>query len=201
MELFSDRCRLDAKIIMTSDLYIKHGGIPVYNIGISHSWHEIGAVLHVIHEYAVDCFVEIGIHRGGLGSLLIPHCYYNPDFSYVGLDIDRRIVEPSFLIFANFLSNATLIYSDAIRTETVEMVRLLLARAKHPMIYCDGGNKPDEFRIYSHLIPIGGLIMAHDYPKEFNEQHFRDIKNVSRLEMDYLEGNRQILFEKINADH
>lgn len=182
---------------MSSDLYVTHGGIPVFGILVSHSWHEIGAVLQVIHEYKIDCFVEIGIHRGGLGSMLLPYCYYNPDFSYMGLDIDRKIVEPSFLVFAAMLKNAKLLYLDSICKPAIRLVKEFISTSKRPMIYCDGGNKPLEFDVYSRNTPTGTLLMVHDYPKEFREEHFQNSPWVQRIDKPYLELNRQILFKRL----
>ena len=180
-----------------NNLFTTNGGIPPYGILISHSWNEVGAIFQVMQENAVDCFIEIGVHRGGLSSLIIPYCYYNPDFKYLGIDIDRKIVEPSILFFVSFLDNAKLYYNDENSINTIRMARGMIEKAKHPLIYCDGGNKPREFKAYSAIAETGTLLMVHDYPLEFNEKHFDGIKNMQRMELDYLEGTRQVLFRKL----
>lgn len=179
------------------NIFTKHGGIPVFGIWISHSWHEIGAVLQTVYEYKVDCFVEIGFHRGGLGTLMVSHCNFDPDFYYLGFDIDKDIVEPSFVMAASKTPNASALFQDALSDHSVNMVQGLVNSARQPMIYCDGGNKPREFDIFSRIIPTGGLIMVHDHPIEFKDEHFEHASWVKPLHKECLEGiNRQLLFQR-----
>lgn len=166
-----------------TDLYIRHGGIPPLGILVSHSWHEIGAILHIIDTYEVDRFVEIGAHRGGLGLLL----HHRHDVEYLGVEIDPLVLDPHFLDVADLIIGDVFLYTIAIRQ--------FIEEGKTPLIYCDGGDKPKEFKVFSEILPEGGLIMVHDYPKEFNYRHYRGT-DLTRLKLDFLKGNRQILFAR-----
>lgn len=181
---------------MDNALFTTHGGIPLFGIGISHSWHEIGSVMQVVYEYKVDCFIEIGIHRGGLGALMVPQCLYDPNFLYLGFDIDKDIVEPSFLDLVARTPNAQAVYIDAMSDNALNFTMDFLKNSRQPMLYCDGGNKAGEFDKYSRALPAGSLVMVHDYPKEFKDEDFKDAWWMELLEKDYLNepANRQKLF-------
>ena len=177
-------------------LYKQHGGIAPYGIMVSHSWTEIGAVLEVVNKYKVDLFVEIGFHRGGLGTLLVPNCLYNFGFHYLGFDIDMEIAEPSFLEIVEQTLFARFVFEDALSELAIGIVSDALSKSLHPMIYCDGGDKPREFDIFSRMLPADGLVMVHDYPIEFREEHFENADWVERIEEDWLLQNRQLLFKR-----
>lgn len=173
-----------------TDLYTRHGGIPPFGILVSQTWNEIGAILHIINTYHVDLFVEIGAHRGGLGSLLIAREEYDEKFLYIGIEIDPDVLNERF---DNHVANVFI--GNVFDVEYFDMLKGYVNIHKVPLIYCDGGDKPREFKVFSKILPKGGLIMVHDYPKEFREEHFKDTE-LTRLDLDFLgiEGNRQILF-------
>ena len=63
-------------------------------------------------------------------------------------------------------------YSDLLDTE-VDDVTNFIQRDGRTIVMCDGGSKKNEFRILSHLLKPGDIIMAHDYSP--NRKYFEDV--------------------------
>lgn len=180
-------------------LYTRHGGIIPLGVMASHSWTEIGAILHVIRDMQIDCIVELGVHRGGLGILLASYARWNKDVRYIGVEIDEKIIETPFLLSLQGNLRAKLIVGDVLSERVMETVKMDIGWAQRALIYCDDGNKAEEFGMYARILPVNGIMMVHDYPKEFNESHWQGILYMQRIEADYLKGNRQALFIKVAA--
>ena len=65
---------------------------------------------------------------------------------------------------------------DATNTKNLSIFNNFLRTNKKLLILCDGGNKPDEFIMFSKYIKVGDFIMAHDYV--ISEEYFENnIKN------------------------
>lgn len=135
----------------TSDEFPGSISLP-FGIKTSHTWHEIGQILRIINDEDVVQFVEVGTHVGGLASIISCVNKYRP-FIYRGIEINESVVDDRV--------------KDAIRFGDALDVRFAGQSIKNnvgkTMIYCDGGNKVKEMRLYAKLISRGDIIACHDY--------------------------------------
>lgn len=125
-----------------------------YGIKTSHTWHEIGKILRIINDQDIETFIELGCHVGGLASILLPLQNIRK-FSYWGVERDVSITHD------HVLSSGKIIAGDIL---TVEMKELIKSKMNgKTLIYCDGGNKIEEMRLYHDLLKSGDIIMTHDF--------------------------------------
>ena len=178
--------------------FFAHGCIWPLSIPVSLSWMEIGAILSIIQEFHIKTFVEIGIERGGLASLLLMRGGVDEDFSYFGMELEPAKVHPSAaVIMSEFGAPDTLFWGDVF-SEYGRTFLWHIARTKNPpfLFFCDNGNKPREVKMISEMLTASSnaLILVHDFGKEF---HKRDIpSSLKFLPRDYLKGTRLLLLQK-----
>jgi len=142
--------------------------IDPYGVLVGHTWAEVGIVLEIINQFEIKCFVEIGVHRGGLAMLMTHATEHIPNFRYLGLEIDRDLVVPTVKKLFNPVvtgrGERDLWIRDAHDPTAVESVQNWISNPPGPaLIYCDGGDKPHEFRLYAPILRIGDYIAAHDF--------------------------------------
>ncbi len=168
-----------------------HLGIPS-----SHTWYELGCILEIIERHGVNLFIELGFLHGGLGSMLGARTMLVDSFHYFGVELRPQGVHPNFIKLANLLPKVGIKFGDVFSSEVQEMIGAkTISRNGCALIYCDNGNKPREFNDYSLRLKRGDLIMVHDYPNEFNDEHIATAnKKLSRIEMNFLKKTRLVLF-------
>jgi len=137
----------------TKDEFSGSTSLP-YGIKTSHTWHEMGQILRIINDYEIETFVELGVHVGGLASLLLPITKYK-NFTYFGIEKDVSIIHPAI---------RDRIYIGDILESVDEVRRIKMSR--RTFIYCDGGNKKLEMGLYKDLLNTGDIIACHDYFRE-----------------------------------
>ena len=126
-----------------------------FGIKTSHTWHEIGQLLRIINDLDVETFVEIGVHVGGLASMISSVAHYKP-FVYQGVEIAEALIDDRIkpLVFCG----------DALSPVTRHYVSTVSGVGKGTkFIYCDGGDKIGEMRFYWELLNTGDMIACHDY--------------------------------------
>ena len=179
---------------MNKDQFKDHGMIWPMGIPVSQSWHEIGAILSIVHEYKIFRFVELGIEHGGLGVLLSLRPYISKAFKYLGIEISKEKVQPNLFDRIKRMKNSTIRIDDCLSAASSFVVWEFIQDEK-ALVFCDNGNKPKEFQIYSGIIKPGDLLLVHDYPREFNEEN-SDFNLLDRIELDYLKDTRLVLFQR-----
>ena len=120
-----------------------------------------------------DVVIEIGTAYGGLSKFLHEQSKVHK-FKFITYDkhSDRlfaKIPKPKF-IFRN-----TDCFSDKGKQEIIDVLQ-----SKKTLLLCDGGNKKDEFNLFSEYIQEGSYIMAHDYSPDkdyFDKKVFGKIWN------------------------
>ena len=152
--------------------------------------------MKVIQDFEVKGFVELGFHRGGLASCLIARSFMT-DFWYLGTEIDRKIMEPAVIDLSKLSERSQIMITDNAQVNTIVAVNGWMAqREGQTLIYCDGGDKPREFRIYSRLLDVGDLIGVHDLGKEITEESFERYGDLRRIKEGYLKRTTIALFVK-----
>lgn len=145
---------------------ISSGGVWPLNIPVTQSWIDIGAVLTAIRVYEIKTFVEIGVHRGGLASLLMLRAKYDSNFHYFGIDVSPQWFEEKFIkIYADCTSKIIVedVFSEKGRRFISEAIHNSLGPA---LLYCDGGNKPKEILEFCQSLRDDDIILVHDYGNE-----------------------------------
>lgn len=160
--------------------------IDPFGILIGHTWCEVGLILDAINRSEVTRFVELGVHKGGLCALLSHTTEHAPNFHYLGIEIDGKIVDPTVrrlfhpLVVEQGLRELWI--KDAHARSTVVAVADWIRRDGGPaLIYCDGGDKVKEFHLYAPIIRQGDMIAVHDFDYggyERAEIHWHDIERV-----------------------
>jgi len=182
---------------MNKDFFTRNGKICPFGIDIAHTWDELGAILAIIYYFKIEAFVEFGVHKGGLSSFLAFHTYLNEDFKYLGIEKKLEDIDPRFLKMASFIHNVTFFHGSVFSRKCTELIRKFINISGKSLIYCDNGDKPMEFLVYSDIIKVGDLLMVHDYPREFNEDN-SDFSLLDQIELEYLSETRIVLFERKN---
>ncbi len=138
--------------------------IPL-GVRTGHTWHEMGTMLRLVDLYQVSTFVEIGVHEGGLASLLALRALAHPDFHYLGVELNEALIVPTTRRMLSLFPDANLhigdAFSEAARGRAAGFVRR--ATAGRAIVYCDGGDKAEEIRFYKDVPKAGDLLMAHDF--------------------------------------
>ena len=151
--------------------------IEPFGVHVAHTWLEVGIVLDSINRLGIKRFVEIGVYKGGLAALLVHSTKHIPGFEYLGIEIDSQIVEPTVRKLFDPLAHATLWLRDAHARETVEDVRQWIQRKPGPaLIYCDGGDKPKEFKKYA-LKHFNPLSLFHHYKSLCKKNYEKYLKS------------------------
>lgn len=146
----------------TSDEFPGSISLP-FGIKTSHTWHEVGQILRMTNDMEIDSFLEIGVHVGGLASIVSCVGRYRTDFEYRGMEKEPFIVDER-------ITGVTA--GDALDLEQVVSV-VKLMRGKR-MFYCDGGNKVKEVKLISPLLRKGDVIACHDY---YEGQYVNDLRH------------------------
>lgn len=138
--------------------------VEPHGIQLLHWWNEVGCLLKTVRAYKVKLFVEIGMFHGALSRILLDQCLDNPQFRYLGIEQDRDHIDDKVIRLCDQTSQAEILIADAHSPETVEIVRSKIQAADSPaLIYCDGGDKILEAKLYWPLIRKGDLFGVHDY--------------------------------------
>jgi hypothetical protein len=118
-----------------------------------------------------DTIIEIGTNRGGFSIWLNDNkkenCVF---FSY---DINSKCVE----IPTSHRAYKCIRFLDSFSSLCIEQLTELIQNGGRTLFLCDGGNKVQEFNIYSNLLKPNDVIMLHDYADSPNEaENWKNIK-------------------------
>lgn len=156
----------------------------------------------LLKEERFDTIIEIGTSLAGLTYILddiikdnnLPHNIHTFDFSY------KDYVD-------NFLKERECNYHicDERTDEFKTKIKDLLMTGGKCLLLCDGGNKKEEFNLYSDFLKKGDIIMAHDYSLNqefFNEKINNKIWNWFEIEYKDIEDsvirNKLSEYSKLN---
>ncbi len=131
-----------------------------------HSLSELYAISEMLIRHNPKVIVEYGTATGGLSALfgkwaflsgakvltIDNECYS----SMKHFPRHRKILE---------LFGVEIYFGDEYQQSTYEKVQEF-AEGKKTFFYCDGGNKPLEFRICAQILKPGDLLVSHDYEME-----------------------------------
>lgn len=124
--------------------------------------------LNIINDF--DLIIEIGFHRGAFSSWLYKNKNKITEFFCYDVSLNEKLVDDN---------NINFILGDCFEQNVINQIKELISKKGKSLILCDGGNKNEEFKLYSQFLKKGDVVMCHDYSHS-NE----DFVNVS-LELNW----------------
>lgn len=118
-----------------------------------------GQVPHIIFPFqkiikSFELIIEIGYYWGGFTLWLKRNSGENT--KVIGYDISdaqREVFDPS----------VEYRIGDCFDTKVIEEIKNLISSSGKTLIFCDGGQKENEFNLYADFLKSGDVIMLHDY--------------------------------------
>jgi len=136
----------------------------LFGIPIAQTWEQLGIVFENIEIYKIAVVVEIGLFLGGLADLFLLRSQFVPGFHYIGLECDAGVIN------ARIKTQPEILIRDAHNSEVVSDVQARISKYAPALVYCDGGNKPLEMKLYAPILRPGDFLMSHDVLIEVSEQ-------------------------------
>lgn len=137
-----------------------------FGLSCGHTWDEAGAILRFLDLAGISTFIELGVHEGGLASILVSRCIFKPGFSYLGVEINPSIPREELRRAINLVPYraAELMIGDCFEADVQQRISQTIHGSTGPVfVYCDDGNKPKEIAAYADLPRPGDYIGTHDY--------------------------------------
>jgi hypothetical protein len=119
----------------------------------------------IISENNFEYIIEIGTNRGGLTLWL-------NDNKHSNCKIYSFEIFPEIPLFKNEDIDGRLIIGDIFSAECKDLIYSLIKENKQCLILCDGGNKNQEFNLFSSYLKSNDVIMLHDY-YDNNEEYLQ----------------------------
>lgn len=181
------------------NLWRQTAGIWPVGVPTSLTWHDIGAVMHILQSAHINLVVEIGIDQGGLTALMLAYREYSagrmdvPYLQYLGIDINTELMCEA----VRNRDRSLFIQADAFAPETIQHVHTAVQQTHgRALIFCDGGDKPREIRAYASVLRPGDLLLAHDYHNEYVDEALQDLpSNLERLQPEWIAETLLCLFQ------
>lgn len=146
----------------------------VDGIRLGHTFHEYSIIQGFLYESKPSWFIEIGIHEGGLTYLLLQNRLLD-DIGYMGIELNCNIIKPKVKEIINKRLFSHLICTDCFASNSV----LIAQSLSNKIIYCDGGYKARELKVYKHTCRSGDIILAHDFYDGTRTVRDVPIENIS----------------------
>jgi|LauGreDrversion4_2_1035121.scaffolds.fasta_scaffold19792_6 hypothetical protein len=103
--------------------------------------------------------IEIGTNRGGLSIYV--NDIKDPKTQFVTYDITAQ-----YLKFSPSKENIDFRVGDCF-SQKFEEIKNLISQSGQTLLLCDGGNKIQEFALFSSYLKTGDVIMCHDFMDDF----------------------------------
>ncbi len=137
-------------------------------------WEDLALWERLLNEQPVRALLEIGTGSGAFSTFLLAQCRA------------RRIRFLSFDILPHSVENAVtqalelalrLRVGDVWTSGMIEIDTILRTRCCHPLlVFCDGGDKRREVRMFAGLLEAGDLLAAHDWGTEIGPGDVRGLR-------------------------
>lgn len=159
-------------------------------IGIAQNWIQLGSIFEDLIRFDIKLLVELGVFLGGMSELMLLRAERVPNFDYFGTQLDYEQV------YARLSGHPKIVRGDNFSSQIITQVDVLVGSTiGSAMIYCDGGDKQKEMRLYAPILRIGDFLRAHDYPGEttpefleefaINFPYMREIEAAKCRELGY----------------
>lgn len=181
---------------MTSTLWRQTGGIWPLGVSCSLTWYDVGAIAHILQAARIGAVLEVGVEHGGLSAFFLAYAASaDREIAYRGIDISLGALSPVVRQHAG----ARFIETDAWDARTIADAGAWLHRHDAPaLIFCDGGDKPKELKLYAPLLRPGDVLLGHDYHNEYVDDAIRDVAAM-RVRPDWLDDTLLCMFVRGDA--
>jgi cephalosporin hydroxylase len=121
-------------------------------------------------EYFKDfsTIIEIGTYNGGLSSYVFDS--KNDECKFVTYDIDGEIN-----IAKNKRNDIDFRIGDCFEEKQFNEIIDLIKRKDKTLLICDGGDKVQEFNLFSKYLKIGDVVIIHDYKHDTSNDLWNQI--------------------------
>ena len=163
--------------------------LGVYN---TLSWEEIGALFRLVDEFDITTFIEFGVFRGGLSSLMISRTMFDFEFRYCGVEKDLGKIDYKIIAACEHNPRATIYVGDVFADDVKTLVGNY-ARRKPLLLFCNASDRVKELLEYLPIIDTGDVLVS----RCLYDGSIIELKTkVKQLNMVYLNDTRLVVFRK-----
>jgi cephalosporin hydroxylase len=114
-----------------------------------------------------DVIIEIGYDRGGLTQ-------WFADYKKSAAKILSFDISDISRLSQNYVFNPEIqfILDNCFSEKSVGIIKNEIESGGRTLIFCDGGDKNQEFNFFSKYLKIGDVIMLHDYYDETSDESY-----------------------------
>lgn len=143
--------------------------------GMSQNYAALYFFEHYIKGNGIEYVLEIGTQKGALSLYLANMANATEQFIFHTIDISTGdYYDRAGEGIGHWLDKLNEIgdYSEFYNGNVFENIGLFndFVKKYKSLIFCDGGDKANEFRVFSEIAKPGDLIVLHDWGKEVTEQ-------------------------------
>lgn len=164
-----------------------------YGIATNHTWRELGILLRAIDEFGVSLFIEIGVGKGGIASMLVQRCEFIPMCRYLGLTLDSTLLDRRLQKKNEELSNFCVFCGVYSSNSMKEKVSELIEKSSVCMIYCNGSDKIKEFTTMLPLLRPGDILASFDYPDMQSIKQLIEDEKFEKFPYKWASGTRILI--------
>lgn len=141
-------------------------GYPYWtDLACGHWPEEVAIILRTLEFLKLDAFVEIGVHVGGLADIILQWAEDHQPFVYLGIENNPSVISREIDGRMEAVGQAAILIRNAWDEKTVTETMTMLSNPMRlsSFIYCDGGNKPRELKLWAPYAVKGDVVGVHDY--------------------------------------
>lgn len=123
-----------------------------------------------LEEYKVKLLIELGSYRGGFSLFLLCQCL-NRGIEF--FTVDLQLPEAAVGSLGNMLGLQRHYRETDLLVEggSKWLIDTIKAVENHPLLlYCDNGNKPEEYMLYMPELYPGDFVVVHDWNAEISDE-------------------------------
>ena len=158
---------------MLNDEVVVWRGVKPLNIDAALTITQFAAIACEVDRLNIKLFIELGIYRGGFGSLMVARCSYVGDFYYIGVEKEKDVIDTRFLLIAGATSNVEIIIGDVFDYVVIDRIaQRINVTTGRAMVFSDA-TKRGEIPFYLPIMRVGDVLLVHDWPTEFDDNDIR----------------------------
>jgi len=146
-------------------------GIHVFGNPVMQTWYDLFFLNEILTHEAFDFIIEIGAYRGGLTVFFGMHAAAQGS-QVVTFDLRPEPNGPPWTIHRDLLP-ITYCQRDVFDGEVLESIEEIIDENR-VLLYCDGGDKPREFKTFAPMLRGNDVIMAHDKGREIYKSQIQE---------------------------